>query len=1272
RFDGSVFDLLRRGYRRIGAYRYIRGSKVCLEKISSSGDDVEFGFWKIHLCTCIRGSASTISSRRRRVVSCEKCGGRPVVDGKSSSGCLLSAVLELTSLINSDFTWTKISKGCRSSSRRPRTSTSNTISLDCGELLTGGSTDLEMPVSESEKLGVSVLECRFSEKAEHIPIKKRRYLFKPSSPTCNITANPPLEGTERHETSPKLNANADSVSDTSGVLADMCESGSKDHKLDQNKLVKDDDFSGISILAAAACSNSLGAETDQCEGSRVLSSVNLAVPESVEFNENNVKKEPDSHTSTTPSNIEESTVNNSSLDAPLASAVSETIQEQDVQKSPARDVRFSWDLNTVMDAWEEPSVNEHVISASDAATENATKSVEEKKGAYTNDSSGNIPVELKNLSHESKELKVEKREPLTHDFEIAQSSVVVKKENMHDKHTDSVSDDIPGTFSKWANLSGQSSGGFDSAQAVNTKLSMDCSIPPGFDNRFNLHASKENVGLATEHELSLDTATCMKNEPHQSGVSSNKVDDEDMTKMELTSTVVATEDMVNKEETEQPAAVSSMHDPSHSDADIPFGYDNSQSDNRAASGIEKDKVDEGFDSQYEDGELRESTINAWKGYGLIEGQNEYDMNKIEDGLAPSIVDANETSSQNVHANSTAVEGSTELGTGKEADLTPSAVLTEKLHSGDAALSGSKPNDIIDQEKSGRQDFVQQHAARQSDEWKMNVSGWDRLPEDYKTNSNNFARTRNFTARKFSYREEQKDRFDTEDVEMKAESSRFYRKESLTRIGGPSTRDVFLSRDRFQTQRCSSKDGDGLNSRLERESGALRSFGRGRYSPPNRPSGRGLWNRSPERSREGGPSFHRSILEDSRAMDTMINDGGMELTDTGRHSGSYVPRRHFRSRSPMNQEAIEFRARLGLRPTGDTGHDRFVSLSRGRGRGRSSMRYGSRLDDEGLRGRYHGPTSDECDEFMTEYSHPFPRGRRCYSPIERRGTNNSYQHHQSGSRSPSRPRTRSPIGNSGFRRRSRSPVFRPDGRIRRPRSPTYRDHPSDYNSGPRNNNSSPPSSRWVSYKERPVFNRSPPPGRADGPPGERFSFYDSSRKPKQNEYYRSGHSGRFSDVNEGGRGRPRYVSNDDDRPNNSYRRGGFVRRYNMDGPAKRFQYDDEDEFGRAFDARDRHALEQHARSNANSNPNTKPSSDGTDSRFRDFPRRQRDDGGEFKRRSREGKDPKVENEQVTNDFERRPKDVKDQSTTTTSTTNLDSAIPNDVVKEGDNKPTSGSN
>ena len=83
----------------------------------------------IHLCTCIGGSTSINTSRKRRsgTLSCKNCGGRSSINGKSSSSCLLSTVLELTSLIKSDFTWTKVSKGCRSSSRRCQSS--NTINL---------------------------------------------------------------------------------------------------------------------------------------------------------------------------------------------------------------------------------------------------------------------------------------------------------------------------------------------------------------------------------------------------------------------------------------------------------------------------------------------------------------------------------------------------------------------------------------------------------------------------------------------------------------------------------------------------------------------------------------------------------------------------------------------------------------------------------------------------------------------------------------------------------------------------------------------------------------------------------------------------------------------------------------------------------------------------------------------------------------------------------------------------------------------------------------
>nr|KAJ0200113.1 hypothetical protein LSAT_V11C600300820 [Lactuca sativa] len=1211
----------------------------------------------IHLCTCTGGSTSTNTSSKRRsgTLSCKNCGGRSSINGKSSSSCLLSTVLELTSLINSDFTWTKVSKGCRSSSRRPRRS--NTINL------TKDSKVLEMPVSESEKLGVSVLGCHFSEKAEHIPIKKRRFLFRPSSPP----RNPSLESPKAYNHELKLNPNAACLPES---VTGMSERGSNDDKSVKKELVKtknepgeDDDFSGISILAAAACSNSLGAEADRSEesGIGIAASVTKspeALLTTIELKENiskSAKEESDPHISTKDqsapdkfplekSSANESTLDNSSSHSPSKSAI-----------PTSRDVRFNWDLNTVMDdAWEEPYVSEHEVSAHNKVT-----FFEDKKDDCTKDNSGdhksrsegesgipskdisnlNIPIEMKSLAHEN-ELKLGK--PLSCELDNAQHSVVVESVIPVTK-TLTLENPTPDIFSKWATRGGQTS----ATEAVDTKLSMDCSVPPGFDHYLNLNASKENmvaesaIPVTTQpamtntckpeyekHDLSLTPAASMEN-----GDLSNKVD-ESMVKMELTSNDASK----GTELPLQTASIPSIHD---SEAPLENGirYDNSQTDNRAGSG---------YDSQYEDGELRESSINAWKGE-----ENEYVIDNRGDDLNIGIMDSHET-----NTSPCGQEASPGIKL-TETDLTSSVVLPEKLHNTDEVLSGSEPNETVsNQANSERQEIVQN--LNQSDEWKMNVSGLDH--ENQRISLNNFTKTRNFTSRKFSYGE-QKDGFDPEDMEMKGEGSRFYRKESITRIGGPSTHDVFLSRGRFRVQGCSSKSGDGLASRPERESGVVRSFGRGgsgsgRYSPHNRGSGRGsgVWNRSPDRNQP----FIRTMLEDSGSLDNITNEGSMDQNDSSNrpNTSSYMTRRPFRSRSPMNREANDFRARLGLRPTGDTGHERF-NMGRSRGRGRvGQVRYGTRVDGEGPGPgpgprRYHGPGSDECDEFLPDYPNPFPRRRRCFSPVERRGNVNGNGNHYSDSRSPSRPRTRSPVSNSGFRRRSRSPTFR----MRRPRSPNYRrgGFEPEYNSGPRSSNSSPPppNSRWVNYKERPVVfdRRSPPPQvveresvRERERERERFGFYE--RKPKQNEFYRSGQPGRF-DPSEAGRGRPRYVGNEGDRPDNGYRRGGFVRqqRYNMDGHVKRFQYDDEDGFGRGFDARDKHALEVHARGNIKSNGT------GTDGRFKDFPRRSREDRevvvGEFKRRSRERKDSDT-------------KEEKDQS-------NLDSMImmTNEVVvKEGD--------
>lgn len=538
------------------------------------------------------------------------------------------------------------------------------------------------------------------------------------------------------------------------------------------------------------------------------------------------------------------------------------------------------------------------------------------------------------------------------------------------------------------------------------------------------------------------------------------------------------------------------------------GYENFPSDIQAGSEVDNiDELSYGYDSRFEDGEQHKESI--------IQTWEGYE----EDREIGHFTDNRGTSG--------APESPSRI---RSADEISSVLVPEKRVSSDQ-VSGSEPNET----GTGIAE-VSMEDASQSAQWKMNVSGSDILPES-RSLSSEITKMRDFSSIQFSSRI---DRFgpQTDHLETKAQGSRFYRREPLLHTGEPSTRDAFLSRSRFRMQGCSSNDADDSASRPLRESAGLRSLRRGR--------GGLTWNRH-------SPPFPKEDQNDDA------------------RPGPYVTRQSIRSRLVATSEEDEFRARLGLRPSGETSHSRVVNVGRGR-----PLRYGSRPNAAGPRGRYFGPPNDDFDEPSLEYSRSFANRRRC--------ENLPCAHHHSGSTSPPRL-ARSPI-NEAFRRRSRSPNLRSDTRIRRPLSPSYRrgfepDRVGGYTAEPRNNNS-PPNSRWVKFKERSSLfdRRSPPPGRI--------------------ENFRSGHPGRFSDLRGGGRGGSRYLGSDGDVTDHGNRRGGFVRRYDMSRPVKHASYDEEDGSGPVFDSRDKEPLEFHGRGNA------KPYVNGTDSRFRDLPRRNREE------------------------------------------------------------------
>lgn len=188
------------------------------------------------------------------------------------------------------------------------------------------------------------------------------------------------------------------------------------------------------------------------------------------------------------------------------------------------------------------------------------------------------------------------------------------------------------------------------------------------------------------------------------------------------------------------------------------------------AGSEVDNVDEefsyGYNSQFEDGEFKESSIQTWDEY-------DEDDREIEHGT--------DLGAFNAHKNSSlcAPESSQ-----KGADEISSLLLPEKLDNSDQ-ISGCEPNET---EKGTTE--VNMKDASHSDQWKMNISGSDMLPEN-PTSSSNITKIRDLRSIKFSSRI---GRYgpQTDDLEPKAEGSRFYRKEP---------RDTFLNKGGFRMQGC---------------------------------------------------------------------------------------------------------------------------------------------------------------------------------------------------------------------------------------------------------------------------------------------------------------------------------------------------------------------------------------------------------------------------------------------------------------------------------------
>lgn len=248
--------------------------------------------------------------------------------------------LGLLNYINVDLKWNVVKKGRRSVTRRPRKPGADNFGLG------------NNPAAfDAKKSGTDVLGGHFAEKVVDAPLKKRRLLRQSLSPApqtpClhgerDLSPEPQTPSVHHEDSSQRSHSNSLSLSRKT-----KSKSGSRNSNIlkKTKKVVSNlDDFSGIELLAAAACSSFLHDNADHVEDFSVLkeqttpgvnSSCTVDMKEAI--------------ISTTGSSNRDDMV----PDTPI---LHDNGNEEGKKKvAPSKGLRLHWDLNTVMDDWEEPS-----------------------------------------------------------------------------------------------------------------------------------------------------------------------------------------------------------------------------------------------------------------------------------------------------------------------------------------------------------------------------------------------------------------------------------------------------------------------------------------------------------------------------------------------------------------------------------------------------------------------------------------------------------------------------------------------------------------------------------------------------------------------------------------------------------------------------------------------------------------------------------------------------------------------------------------------------
>ncbi|KAL0317817.1 UNVERIFIED_CONTAM: hypothetical protein Sangu_2196000 [Sesamum angustifolium] len=1089
---------------------------------------------------------------------------------------MLSSVgLEVMNSSNPELNWKTVTKGRRSRKSIARSLNGVAkVSNSASPKRVG-----DFSGSDSDKFGEGVLGQSTSSKSESVPIKKRRHLLQtplPHSWTPSLRrqgqrfSNWQLRGVDG-STKVRFGGGFDNI-----FLCDQTEHGYNDAG----------DFSGIELLAAAA---SMDDDADNAKEDILVAAGDSLMPKDPVASSSAAYSKLGLHSNESVNSLSNATADGGNTDCPTALNNSPT-GLQSTSGSPEEGTmpkvnRQHWDLNTLMDAWDEPYDNStagntlkgvddmhreerqkvpgnHVLSNTDGTEyESSNLKIEENKSTTVspdrtcsklpaleehlpeppNSSNSKAAEEISGLKENAVERNPD--QVLSFDAHEQASNQVINADAIHDSSTfaklscssgvppvENIStpsrpvaitqdEDCSSNVSECERITA-----FDMIQTVAQDVAandipasdlsesvsnVQCENTKDFQNTSELHGTFAQDGQS----VLIDDSKSQNSGTFASG--SARADCQGH--VELSELVVKHEDNIHPESkgiAMEDSCKSSSAGAQCDDPTTSVGKIGSAIEARNESDLSQDnhfhmvdgddlaRFQEGYDSPYEDGELRGSFLYSWEDNELENECVDYES----DGRNGDGSDAAD------YPGSEIVEGCSEGSHGTQRR----SLLAKRLPEGTGVKS-------VPSKDSVRRHFVKDDSENNEIAGRGSNAGSGTTVEQavgmiVEENDDGINR-RQMTDRR--------EAVDVKVTQMDEYASKTGRGKLQSRIEGRSSVDATDEKDLLFIEQYKSRRLGGSYSRPERDTSPDKHLGRYRSATHGERDGVHHWTSWGSR-RRFAPSYQgaegRSHTRPRGiAGDSSDKIGGFDYHDQ-RQTASYLSKglhRPLVRRSPAERDDY-FVVRRRVPPT--------RGVSNYRSRGHYSQRAGRDLGED------FDPLPDDAGasvrlpRYLSRRERSFSpgSGRSAHMPLPRR-------------RSRSRSRTRSPRAWHshrerflGTRRHSRSPDFRSDARMERVRipfsKPTFAsDFGEGYISPSRGHFSPQRNSRWVDdrtfadnhlrRRRSPmrVFRRT-----------QRFDSVGSSGRLKSDEYFRPMiRPGRFSLMANGGR-ECKLESNYDDR------------------------------------------------------------------------------------------------------------------------------------------------